>query len=94
LATDLDVLSACDTGLGQVHASEGIFGLRRSYVLAGAKTLAMSLWKVPDYEAEELMTEFHRRLLGGAGRAEALRGAQVAMQARRPDPLYWGAFIY
>jgi CHAT domain-containing protein/tetratricopeptide (TPR) repeat protein len=93
LATELVVLSACQTGLGQVHVGEGVFGLRRAFVLAGAKTLVMSLWKVPDDQTHELMEDFYRRLLAGEGRAEALRQAQLAMKARYPDPFYWGAFI-
>jgi CHAT domain-containing protein/tetratricopeptide (TPR) repeat protein len=93
LATELVVLSACETGLGQVHVGEGVFGLRRAFVLAGAKTLVMSLWKVPDDQTRELMEGFYGRLLAGEGRAEALRQAQLAMKARYPDPFYWGAFI-
>jgi CHAT domain-containing protein/tetratricopeptide (TPR) repeat protein len=93
LATELVVLSACETGLGQVHVGEGVFGLRRAFVLAGAKTLVMSLWKVPDEPTRELMEDFYGRLLAGEGRAEALRLAQLAMKARYPDPFYWGAFI-
>jgi CHAT domain-containing protein/tetratricopeptide (TPR) repeat protein len=93
LATELVVLSACETGLGQAHVGEGVFGLRRAFVLAGAKTLVMSLWKVPDEPTCELMEDFYRRLLAGEGRAEALRQAQLALQAKYPDPFYWGAFI-
>jgi CHAT domain-containing protein len=93
LATELVVLSACETGLGQIHIGEGVFGLRRAFVLAGAKTLVMSLWKVPDEPTRELMEDFYGRLLAGTGRAESLREAQLAMKAKYPEPFYWGAFI-
>ena len=62
-------------------------------MLAGAKTLVMSLWKVPDKQTQELMSDFYRRILAGEARAEALRQAQLAMKAKYPDPYYWGAFI-
>ena len=93
LSTEMVVLSACDTGVGEVRVGEGVFGLRRSFVLAGAKTLVMSLWKVPDRATAELMVDFYTRLLTGQSRAEALRGAQLEMKKKLPDPLYWGAFI-
>jgi CHAT domain-containing protein/tetratricopeptide (TPR) repeat protein len=93
LATELVVLSACETGLGQIHVGEGVFGLRRAFVLAGAKTLVMSLWKVPDEPTRQLMEDFYRRLLAGEGRAEALRQAQLALKAKYPHPFHWGAFI-
>ncbi|MCI0353344.1 MAG: CHAT domain-containing protein [Acidobacteriales bacterium] len=93
LATELAVLSACETGLGEVRTGEGVFGLRRAFVLAGAKTLVMSLWKVPDEQTRELMEDFYRRILAGEPRAEALREARLAMKRKYPEPYYWGAFI-
>jgi CHAT domain-containing protein/tetratricopeptide (TPR) repeat protein len=93
LDTELVVLSACGTGLGAVHVGEGVFGLRRTFAQAGAKTLVMSLWKVPDQQTRELMVDFYQRLLKGEPRAEALRQAQLAMKRRYPHPFYWGAFI-
>jgi CHAT domain-containing protein len=53
----------------------------------------MSLWKVPDEQTRELMENFYRRILSGEPRAEALREAQLAMKAKHPEPIYWGAFI-
>jgi CHAT domain-containing protein len=73
LATELAVLSACQTGLGEVHSGEGVYGLRRALVLAGATTLVMSLGKVPAEQTRELMEHFYRRLLKSESRAEALR---------------------
>ena len=93
LGTELVVLSACETGLGEVQVGEGVFGLRRAFVLAGAKTLVMSLWEVPDQQTQELMKDYYKRILAREGRAEALRQAQLAMKKKYPDPLYWGAFI-
>jgi CHAT domain-containing protein len=93
VGTELVVLSACDTGLGKVHAGEGVFGLRRSFVVAGAKTLIMSLWKVPDKQTQELMQNFYRLLMNGKPRAEALHEAQLIIRAKYPDEVAWGAFI-
>ena len=87
------VLSACATGVGDVRTGEGVFGLRRAFVLAGAKTVVMSLWRVPDRQRETLMAEFYRRLLDGRPRADALRDAQLALKAEHEDPYFWGAFI-
>ena len=93
LDTELVVLSACETGLGEVRTGEGVFGLRRAFMLAGAKTLVMSLWKVPDRQTQELMESFYRRILEGQPCASALREAQLEMKKRNKNPLYWGAFI-
>jgi CHAT domain-containing protein/tetratricopeptide (TPR) repeat protein len=93
LDTELVVLSACETGLGDVRSGEGVFGLQRAFILAGARTLVMSLWKVPDQQTQELMVDFYRRILAGTPRAVALREAQLEVKARHPDPQYWGAFI-
>jgi CHAT domain-containing protein len=92
-ATELVVLSACETGLGDIENGEGVFGLRRAFALAGARTLIMSLWKVPDNETQELMAEFYRLLTAGEPRVAALRQAQLAVRVRHPSPLCWGAFI-
>jgi CHAT domain-containing protein len=62
-------------------------------VLAGTRSLVMSLWKVPDQQTQELMVDFYRRILGGEPRAEALRQAQLELRKRHPNPFYWGAFI-
>ena len=93
--TKLVVLSACDTGLGNVKNGEGVYGLRRSFVLAGTESLVMSLWSVSDYATRELMTEYYKNLKQGIGRRESLRQVQLAMLKRknREHPFYWAAFI-
>jgi hypothetical protein len=93
LATELVVLSACETGLGDVCVGEGVFGLQRAFVLAGAKSLVMSLWSVPDEATRHLMEEFYRRILAGHGRADALRAAQLEVRKEYSDPFFWAAFI-
>jgi CHAT domain-containing protein len=93
--TKLVVLSACDTGVGEVRNGEGVYGLRRALVLAGAETQVMSLWPVSDKETRSLMAGYYKRLLNGEGRAEALRQAQLEMlkNPRQRHPFYWASFI-
>ncbi|HEY2012108.1 MAG TPA: CHAT domain-containing tetratricopeptide repeat protein, partial [Bryobacteraceae bacterium] len=93
--TRLVTLSACETGVGEVRNSEGVYGLRRAFVLAGAETLVMSLWPVSDRITRELMTDFYTGLKSGLGRGEALREAQLTMLKRkdRQHPFYWASFI-
>jgi chemotaxis protein CheY-P-specific phosphatase CheC len=75
-ATELAVLSACQTGIGDIKIGEGVFGLRRAFAVAGAKTLVMSLWSVPDRATALLMQRFFTNLRHGLGRADALQDAQ------------------
>lgn len=90
---DIVVLSACQTALGDIDKLNGVFGLQRGLKQAGAKTLVMSLWEVPDAETCELMTEFYRILLSGVEKHEAFRQAQKKLQQHKPDPYYWAAFV-
>jgi CHAT domain-containing protein len=93
--TKLVTLSACDTGLGEVKNGEGVYGLRRAFVLAGTETLVMSLWPVSDYVTREMMTAYYKGLKHGQGRGQALRQVQLSMLKRkgREHPFYWASFI-
>jgi CHAT domain-containing protein/tetratricopeptide (TPR) repeat protein len=97
--TKLVVLSACETGLGDVQQGEGVYGLRRALVLAGAESQVMSLWKVNDEVTKGFMVAYHERLKAAEGRAEALRNVQLGMlrsKGRSEDhshPYYWASFL-
>ena len=94
----LVVLSACETGLGDAAPGEGVLGLRRALSMAGARSLVVSLWKVPDAATAELMRRFYKRLRRGATVPVALREAQLAViDSRRREALpavgSWSAFL-
>jgi CHAT domain-containing protein len=91
--TQLVVLSACDTGRGDVKLGQGVYGLRRALVVAGAETVVTSLWKVNDKTTQELMEAYYHQLLKGQGRATALRQAMLALRRKRPHPHFWAPFI-
>ncbi|HEY9816687.1 MAG TPA: CHAT domain-containing tetratricopeptide repeat protein, partial [Candidatus Obscuribacterales bacterium] len=93
--TQLVVLSACETGLGNVVNGDGVYGLRRAFVLAGAESQLMSLWKVDDLGTSDLMQGYYERLMEGAGRSEALRDIQRELQSTGAygHPYYWAGFI-
>ena len=93
--TKLVVLSACDTGVGEVRNGEGVYGLRRALVIAGSETQVMSLWKVSDAATRHLMEAYYRRLMAGEGRTEALRQAKLEMLGKKwlSHPFFWASFI-
>jgi CHAT domain-containing protein len=93
--TKLVVLSACDTGVGEVKTGDGVYGLRRALVLAGSESQVMSLWKVSDKATQDLMIAYYRALRAGKGRSEALRQVQLQMLSSKNwwHPYYWAGFI-
>lgn len=93
--TELVVLSACETGLGDIEGNEGVYGLQRAFKIAGAKYLILSLWKVSDQTTRELMTDFYRQwLVNGLEIPAAFRRAQQNMKEKHPAvPYHWAGFV-
>ena len=94
--SDLVVLSACQTGLGEIKG-DGVFGLQRGFKKAGVSSILMSLWKVDDDATKLLMTQFYKNLISGISKHEALRQAQKNVREYKAknyqDPYYWAAFV-
>jgi CHAT domain-containing protein len=96
--TELVVVSACESGKGDIKAGEGVYGLRRAIAVAGARSSLLSLWKVDDEATAEFMTRFYSRLKAGQGRAEALAAVQsefrkgTAGNGQWKEPFYWAAW--
>lgn len=95
LDADLVVLSACDTGLGQRVSGEGLVGVTRALLYAGARSVVVSLWQVDDSSTAELMVGFYRHLDQDPDKAESLRRSKLEMirQGRYAHPYYWAPFI-
>jgi CHAT domain-containing protein len=97
--TELVVLSACESGLGDIQVGEGVYGLRRAFQLAGAKLLLTSLFKVPDDQTREIMSGFYRGLKAGKNEGDALRDSQLELVNRRRQakgaahPFFWASFV-
>jgi CHAT domain-containing protein len=91
--TRLVILSACETGLGEVKIGEGVYGLQRSFLVAGAQSIVMSLFKVNDEVTQQLMLEFYKRWQSGESKRLAFANAKKEIMKKYPSPKFWGSFI-
>lgn len=90
---ELVVLSACQTGLGYNHSSEGVYGLQRAFKLAGAKRILMSMWSVSDFHTSLLMQSLYKHLIEGDDIETALSKSKNEVRKKYGSPLYWGGFV-
>jgi CHAT domain-containing protein len=91
--TDLVVLSACETGLGELEAGEGVYGLQRAFLVAGAKVLIMSMFKVDDEATQKLMLKFYQKWLNTNNLRQSFTEAKKELRTEYPEPIFWGAFM-
>jgi CHAT domain-containing protein len=92
ITADLVVLSACQTGLGDIRGGDDVVGLNRAFIFAGTHALMSSLWRVSDVSTAILMKQFYREYARG-DKAGSLRKAMLHVKNRYPHPGYWGAFV-
>ena len=90
--TDIVILSACETGLGEVAIGEGVYGLQRAFLVAGSDALIMSLFKVNDEASQKLMRKFYELWFETRNRRQSFRQAQQYIKEEYKHPSYWGAF--
>jgi CHAT domain-containing protein len=91
--TELVILSACETGRGEISAGQGVYGLQRSFSVAGARNVIMSLFKVDDRVTQELLSDFYRRWINGTEKRIAFLEAKKAIKESYPEPIFWGSFV-
>ena len=91
--TDLVVLSACETGRGDIGEGEGVYGLQRSLIVAGARTVIMSLFKVSDEATQKLMLKFYEKWNETGDKRKSFIAAKREMKNEYKDPIFWGAFV-
>ena len=91
--TDIVVLSACETGRGEIAVGEGVYGLQRAFLIAGAKSIVISLFKVNDDVTQKLMLSFYQKWLKTGDKRQAFSDAKKEIKQQYKEPLYWGAFL-